>query len=77
VVREHQHHDGHAHVENDWPCIDHSTRERPHMFDRREVPQQVARFGAHIEQNELNQTEEKKQCNCAKRDDRRDDLVSG
>ena len=74
-MRERQHHDGRTHVENDWPCIDNATRERSHMFDRREIPQQIARLGAHIEQNELNQAQEKQQRNCAEGNNRRDDLV--
>src|SRR4029077_5014717 len=77
LVRKRQHHDGHAHVENNWACIYHAARERSHVFDRREIAQQIARFRAHIEQNELNQAQEKQKRNCAEGNDCRDDLVSG
>jgi len=34
LIREHQHDNGHADVENDRPCVDDTSRERPHVFDR-------------------------------------------
>src|SRR5206468_10835125 len=64
LVRKHQHQDGHAYVENDWACVYHAARECSHVFDGREIAQQIARFGAHIEKNELNKAKKKYQRNC-------------
>src|SRR4029434_10587164 len=77
LMCERQHHDSHAHVEDDWPCIYYDTRKCSHVLERREVAQQIACLGAYIEQNELNQAEEKQQRNRTKGNDSRDDLVSG
>src|SRR4029077_9265851 len=72
-----EHANGHAHVENDRPRVDDTPGERSHVFDRRKIAQQLARLGGYIEQNELHQTEEKKQRNCAERNDRGNNLVPG
>ena len=72
---ERQHDDGHADVENDWPCIDYTAGERSHVFDCGEIAQQVARCGAHIEKDELNQAEKKQQRNRTEGNDRSNDLV--
>ena len=47
------------------------------MLDCGEVAKQVARRGANIEKNELNQSEKEQQGNRAERDDRRNNLVLG
>src|SRR5438552_15926741 len=77
LIREHQHDNGHAHVENDRPRVDDTSGERSHVFDRRKIAQQIARLGGYIEQDELHQAKEKKQRNCAERNDRRNYLVPG
>jgi len=47
------------------------------MLDCGEVAEQVARRGANIEKNELNQPEKEQQRNRAERDDRGNNLVLG
>ena len=58
-MRERQHHNGHAQVENNWPRIDHAPGECSHVFDRGEITQQIACCGIDIQKDELNETEKK------------------
>ena len=57
-VREEQHDDGSADVENDWPRVYYATGERSHVFDCQEIPSKSRVFPSH-QQNELNQAQKK------------------
>jgi len=59
LTGERQHHNGHAQIEHDRPGIDYAPRKCPHVFDRGEVTQQIARCRSNIQKDELNQAEKK------------------